>query len=1771
MTNTGTPNGRGDNISCLWSRCSVKCTSWKLMYEHVVDLHLATIKRGGPFLCRWMGCNDAETTKAFNKREHLKSHLMSHVNYYPYSCEFCHQQFKRKPDMNKHMTKSTSCSERLQGLSLWNIDRVCKWLSDTGMHDLHELFKAHFIDGRVLMTIDESYLSEKLGIEDATTREKILALIRAKKRSYRGADVDDSELRSSARRDSGVLLMGDILSPSRQEIWEASNSVSPVPTKGSCASEASVSPTDGVFDGTQSNSALTNGQTHSSVSPNMLTSPTHYQQHQHLAPDAQQPPLTRLPKSGSNLGESVASDPYLHKEYSDIDNAPITGLLNHSSQSNSSLRHDSGYTLTYTPACRVPAYTRTHYEDLPSTKAYDHILGQTKLPLGNHFDVSMHMDMPMHCLDTNTQPVNNNMLYETWKGKNGTDVDVSVSEGERSWLDPSLIAALDRKYELNWANARVDLTSDDGYNHIWALPEVQSLLSEFAKNNNTTEHGTASEVNRKRDHDTVSCEVTNGLNTSKREKIELDDMLNGDFNQESIWNTLNACNSDDLDDISQSLNLKLADMGAEVIRMDRDVKSSQQPHVNVNASENIHTQTPMQGQSYSPSGNTDVIANNGVRYGTAMIHPQSVYTQNPYAQPHSNVQPPTQAQTMTPPSHVRMYPNTNTDTNMLTHVVPNNQGIYPHQQNGVRPGHSGQPSSEPGFMTNFSGERGHGHEVGICSNASVSGNANNALPPPPRPFPYNPYMYTANGNHTSTYATVPAQVPTPTVPLAHYPYYTETQVQSTPKTSNPKDTTKSRDFNSADPYGEADTTSDETESPPPSYETFAHTLKPLHASPPTVEELGPPPPGYPSADKCSAHIQLNTPTDILVRSVDNNVSIPPSHTSPAIAPAPTLTPSQISSPSCISTSLPSPTPMPTPTPNPMPLPLPKPMSTPAPQPMSTPAPQPMSTPTPKPIATPTPILPPAVPEATHTSTQRPTAPHLPAPEFSSTSMQSVPGTRMISTLPPVQHPSAVPYLQTGTCPVTPVSHPPSVHLMPSHPQPQTVPPQNTQPHLSTHGQRPLPPRKIAPMPIERQQELQRQTGEKTFGYSLDVSMPPASASGDSQLPMNIHERKQQTNVPPSEKSVVSSSTDLEVYTTHVDQQAQIDRLTAELKGLKAMVLSQNKKEGDKSESTRENGRTGVSGAVGSSNNSNSDTSMFVKVNDQIVLADRMQEELTDAADNILVPTSDDTHTYAQTLVITPRETSSQSQVPLEGTVEGQRQPENSTTSHVKVAMVRSPPVGPPASRSLEVRDGSQRTEKERICVTKEIVFESERGRKQSSTIESNPHEQKMQPSTCTQREKSKRSSAKNVASAASTTRGEKESTKHAGVLSLFGQLATFMSKPSGINDFDDLDKPTADKLSEDIIDSPLRPHQNAHTSELATMKEMTEKDSIHSTLPLDVDKDTQDHTDVGILSAESKFSDCIGEDERAKENVESRQASNVSDESDEDRPELHYTVKNKSEDASLGPGKNEENEEMDQIVCPAMAQASFSSDLNITKGEHTSTMSEYALKENSPPIHIHKARSSASVHGRTLEVKCKKISSGVYDEFTKNISENQSILRPNALDTSTTLCTTRNDETIESVTSALSNLMSEVTKSAPTSTVPANIYTQEQMTSELSDELVDKVCKKPERRANHKEGDEDEIDALASGLSRLTTSENMMNVGGGQKLTIEHDKEDEKTVHQVTKPSTVASKTRSVVSGIPETTRVRTMDEIQRQYVALRLLSIALARVRAMKSSQVLK
>ncbi|TAQ84230.1 hypothetical protein B7494_g7445 [Chlorociboria aeruginascens] len=88
-----------DNLSCQWEKCSERCTSAEVLFEHICEKHVGRKSTNNLNLtCGWNSCR---TTTV--KRDHITSHIRVHVPLKPHKCDFCGKAFKRPQDLKKHV------------------------------------------------------------------------------------------------------------------------------------------------------------------------------------------------------------------------------------------------------------------------------------------------------------------------------------------------------------------------------------------------------------------------------------------------------------------------------------------------------------------------------------------------------------------------------------------------------------------------------------------------------------------------------------------------------------------------------------------------------------------------------------------------------------------------------------------------------------------------------------------------------------------------------------------------------------------------------------------------------------------------------------------------------------------------------------------------------------------------------------------------------------------------------------------------------------------------------------------------------------------------------------------------------------------------------------------------------------------------------------------------------------------------------------------------------------------------------------------------------------------------------------------------------------------------------------------------------------------------------------------------------------------------------------------------------------------------------------
>ncbi|KAI8058302.1 hypothetical protein BDF22DRAFT_615447, partial [Syncephalis plumigaleata] len=63
--------------------------------------HVGRSLRGNLCLtCRWPGCS-----RVAKKRDHMVSHLKSHVPFWPFTCKYCGNRFKHATGLNRHINR----------------------------------------------------------------------------------------------------------------------------------------------------------------------------------------------------------------------------------------------------------------------------------------------------------------------------------------------------------------------------------------------------------------------------------------------------------------------------------------------------------------------------------------------------------------------------------------------------------------------------------------------------------------------------------------------------------------------------------------------------------------------------------------------------------------------------------------------------------------------------------------------------------------------------------------------------------------------------------------------------------------------------------------------------------------------------------------------------------------------------------------------------------------------------------------------------------------------------------------------------------------------------------------------------------------------------------------------------------------------------------------------------------------------------------------------------------------------------------------------------------------------------------------------------------------------------------------------------------------------------------------------------------------------------------------------------------------------------------
>ncbi|KAJ1930046.1 hypothetical protein IWQ60_000654 [Tieghemiomyces parasiticus] len=84
---------------CSWTGCDLPPFMDSIaLYDHITQEHIGRKASNNLCLeCRWEGCHFQA-----KKRDHITSHMRSHIDYRPHLCAVCRKSFKRPQDLKKH-------------------------------------------------------------------------------------------------------------------------------------------------------------------------------------------------------------------------------------------------------------------------------------------------------------------------------------------------------------------------------------------------------------------------------------------------------------------------------------------------------------------------------------------------------------------------------------------------------------------------------------------------------------------------------------------------------------------------------------------------------------------------------------------------------------------------------------------------------------------------------------------------------------------------------------------------------------------------------------------------------------------------------------------------------------------------------------------------------------------------------------------------------------------------------------------------------------------------------------------------------------------------------------------------------------------------------------------------------------------------------------------------------------------------------------------------------------------------------------------------------------------------------------------------------------------------------------------------------------------------------------------------------------------------------------------------------------------------------------
>jgi hypothetical protein len=86
-------------FKCQWVGCMNRpaFTEAKELYDHLIGDHCEFPAGSPPLLCWWMPCEYFAPSG-----RHMRSHVHTHVAYYPHNCQYCGVAKKRMTDLRKH-------------------------------------------------------------------------------------------------------------------------------------------------------------------------------------------------------------------------------------------------------------------------------------------------------------------------------------------------------------------------------------------------------------------------------------------------------------------------------------------------------------------------------------------------------------------------------------------------------------------------------------------------------------------------------------------------------------------------------------------------------------------------------------------------------------------------------------------------------------------------------------------------------------------------------------------------------------------------------------------------------------------------------------------------------------------------------------------------------------------------------------------------------------------------------------------------------------------------------------------------------------------------------------------------------------------------------------------------------------------------------------------------------------------------------------------------------------------------------------------------------------------------------------------------------------------------------------------------------------------------------------------------------------------------------------------------------------------------------------